>query len=189
LADRLERVCRRAATGATAGSLRERLSAAIEPALRPLQSVDRTARQVFADAVAPSTEPRQLFITQCHDATDIRVKGVTTEDFVERVANLLHAADLPLLRHHLDYRFGALGQPEAFVDHAHELRRTLLARAFAGKEAFIVRRPADVSSEALFKAMARVRGDGPKGREHGLPGDSKSWRSPDRGKVRRSSRG
>jgi hypothetical protein len=189
IAEQLERARRWAARGATEGSVRERLCDAVEPTIRPLLKVQRTARQLFGDAVAPSTEPRQLFITQCHDATDIRVKGVTTEDFVDRVASLLHAADLPLIGHHLDYRFAALGQPEAFVDQAHDMRRAMLERAFAGKEAFMVRRPADVSEDALFKAMARVRGDGPRGREVGLPGDSKSWRSPDRGKVRRSSRG
>jgi hypothetical protein len=190
LGERLERARRWAAEGAAQGSLRERLSAAIEPTLRPLATIERTSRPLFADAVAETAEPRQLFLTLCHDATDIRVKGVTTEDFVGRVGNLLHQDDLPLLRHHLDYRFAALGQSDAFVDRAHDLRRSLLERAFAGKEAFVLRRPRNVSVEALFKAMTRVRGDGPRGRtDFGVAGDPRGWRSPDRSKVRRSSRG
>jgi hypothetical protein len=159
--------------------LRERLTLACPPSA------------LFGNAMLPSAEPRQVFLTLLHDAPDIRVKGVTTEEFVERLANLLQADELPLLSHHLDYRMAALGQPEAFIDHAHELRHSLLERAFAGKEAFVIRRPPGVHLEALFRAMTRVRGEGPRGRsEPGAAGDSRGWRSTaQRGKARRSPKG
>jgi hypothetical protein len=191
LYERLEAVRRWASEGAPAGSLRDRLSATVEAPLRDRLTLECTPAVLFGDAVLPSTEPRQVFLTLGHDASDVRVKGITSEEFIDRVANLLQAEDLSLLGHHLDYRTAALGQSHAFIDRADELRRSLLELAFSDKETFVVRRPRSASPEAVFRAMVRVRGDGHRGRtDFGVPGDQKSWRSKaGRGKTRRSTRG
>ena len=191
LFERLEGLRQWAFEGASTGSLRERLGRRVEHLLRQRLTIECRPASLFSNAVLPSAEPRQVFLTLLHDAPDIRVKGVTTEEFIDRLANLLQADDLPLLGRHLDYRMAALGQPEAFIDRAHELRHTLLERAFAGKEAFVIRRPPGVHLEALFRAMARVR-ESPRGRsDPGATGDNtRGWRSTaQRGKARRLPRG
>jgi hypothetical protein len=190
LYQRLDAVRRWAAEGAPPGSLRERLSRLVEAPLRERLALECRPQALFGEAVLASSEPRQVFLTIGHDAADIRVKGVTSEELVDRLANLLQADDLPLLGRHLDYRMAALGQPKAFIDRAHELRRSLLEKAFAGKEAFVIRRPPAVQLEALFRAMTRVRDEGPRGRsDFGVPGDPKGWRSTaQRGKTRKSPR-
>jgi hypothetical protein len=187
---RLDAVRQWASEGAPPGSLRERLSRLVEPPLSERLALECRPQALFGEAILASSEPRQVFLTLGHDAPDIRVKGVTSEELIDRLANLLYADDLPLLGRHLDYRMAALGQPQAFIDRAHELRRSLLEKAFAGKEAFVIRRPPAVQLEALFRAMTRVRDEGPRGRnEFGIPGEPKGWRSTaQRGKVRRSPR-
>jgi hypothetical protein len=191
LYQRLDSVRRWAAEDAPEGSLRARLSERVAGPLSEKLLLDCRPAALFGEAVVPSSEPRQVFLTLGHDAPDIRVKGVTSEELVDRVANLLQADDLPLLSRHLDYRMAALGQPHAFIDGAHELRRSLLERAFAGKEAFVIRRPPGVHLEALFRAMTRVRGEGLRERlDPGASLDAKGWRSTaQRGKARRSTRG
>jgi hypothetical protein len=188
--EQLENIRAWSVQDAPSGSLRERLSASVAPTIRHKLTVRRTPEELFAGALADSAEPKQLFITLGHDASDVRVKGVTAEDFIDRAANLLHSADLPLLAYHLDYRVAGLGEAQPFIERAHELRRSLLERAFAGKEAYVVRRPPVAELDSVFRAMTRARGEPQRSRvEPGSATEPRNWRSKPRGPAKRTNRG
>jgi hypothetical protein len=145
----------------------ERALRRVRAGKRPSQALTRLApllsRQLFVDIeperlfghVGEQSAPfDRLFFLMSSDAPDIAVEPVDPLEVGERMVFSLQHERLDFMAAFLKYRFAFPAAANPFIEQVEELERTALARALAGKPAFVVHHPYPCSLEALFGAMS-----------------------------------
>jgi hypothetical protein len=118
-------------------------------------SVQVCPEQLFGDSSCPvSGTVDRLFLAVSHDASDIRVQPIATAEFIHRMALSLEAERHDLESHYMKFRFAFPDLANPVLEQAHEIERELLARALAGKPAWVVYHPSPLPISALFDVLS-----------------------------------
>lgn len=145
-----ERAMRRVRVGTRPSRALTRLA----PLLSRQLFVDVEPERLFGRADAQSAAFDRLFFLVSSDAPEIAVEPVDPLEVGERMVFSLQHERLDFLAAYLKYRFAFPAAVNPFLEQVEEIQRQALARAFAGKAAFVVHHPYPCSLEALHEAMA-----------------------------------
>jgi hypothetical protein len=115
--------------------------------------VDMEPERLFGDFGEQSASFDRLFFLVSSDAPDISVEPVDPVEVGRRMVFSLQYERLDFTAAYLKYRFAFPGAANPFVEEVEELERTALARALAGKPAFVVHHPYPCSLDSLYEAM------------------------------------
>jgi hypothetical protein len=115
--------------------------------------VDMEPERLFGDFGEQSASFDRLFFLVSSDAPDISVEPVDPVEVGQRMVFSLQYERLDFTAAYLKYRFAFPGAANPFVEEVEELERTALARALAGKPAFVVHHPYPCSLDSLYEAM------------------------------------
>ena len=145
----------------------ERALRRVRPVRGPAGAMTRLApllnRQLFVDIeparlfgrVGPESAAfDRLFFLVSSESPEIAVEPVDPLDVGERMLFSLQHERLDFTAAYLKYRFSFPAAANPFIEELEELERKALARAFAGKPAFIVHHPYPCSLDALYEAMS-----------------------------------
>jgi hypothetical protein len=144
-----ERALRRVRAGRWPSQALTRLA----PLLSRQLFVDIEPERLFGQLGEQSAPFDRLFFLMSSDAPDIAVEPVDPLDVGKRMAFSLQHERLDLMAYYLKYRFAFPAAANPFIEQVEELERMALARALAGKPAFVVHHPYPCSLELLFEAM------------------------------------
>jgi hypothetical protein len=115
--------------------------------------VDMEPERLFGDFGEQSASFDRLFFLVSSDAPDISVEPVDPVEVGQRMVFSLQYERLDFTAAYLKYRFAFPGAANPFVEEVEELERTALARALAGKPAFVVHHPYPCLLDSLYEAM------------------------------------
>ena len=116
--------------------------------------MDIEPERLFGPAGEQSAPFDRLFFLVSSDAPDIAVEPVDPLDVGERMVFSLQHERLDFTAAYLKYRFAFPAAANPFFEQVEEIQRQALARAFAGKAAFVVHHPYPCSLESLYGAMS-----------------------------------
>lgn len=145
-----ERTVRRVRVGKRPSRALTRLA----PLLGRQLFVDVEPERLFGRVGAQSAAFDRLFFLVSSDAPGIAVEPVDPLDVGERMVFSLQHERLDFTAAYLKYRFAFPAAANAFIEQVEEIQRQALARAFAGKPAFVVHHPYPCSLESLYDAMS-----------------------------------
>jgi hypothetical protein len=137
-----------------AGTRPSRALTRLAPLLGRQHFVDLEPERLFGSAGAQSAAFDRLFFLMSAEAPDIAVEPVDPQDVAQRMAFSLQHERLEFLAAYLRYRFAFPAAANPFLERVEEIERAALARAFAGKPAFVVHHPYPCSLESLYDAMS-----------------------------------
>jgi hypothetical protein len=120
--------------------------------------VDVEPARLFGRVGPQSATFDRLFLLVSSESSEIAVEPVDPLDVGERMLFSLQHERLDFTAAYLKYRFSFPAAVNPFIEELEELERKALARAFAGKPAFVAHHPYPCSLDAL-------RGDEPVLRE------------------------
>jgi hypothetical protein len=115
--------------------------------------VDMEPERLFGDFGEQSASFDRVFFLVSSDAPDISVEPVDPVEVGQRMVFSLQYERLDFTAAYLKYRFAFPEAANPFVEEVEELERTVLARALAGKPAFVVHHPYPCSLDSLYEAM------------------------------------
>jgi hypothetical protein len=115
--------------------------------------VDVDPQRLFGRLGALTAPFDRLFFLVGHEQEAVTVHPIDPSDVARRMVSSLQHENLELMAAYLKYRFAFPQAHSNLVDHAASLQRDAVARALAGKPAFVVHHPYPVSLHALFEAM------------------------------------
>lgn len=144
----------RAVRRVRAGRRPSRALTRLAPLLSRQLFVDIEPERLFGRAGEQSAAFDRLFFLVSSEAPDIAVEPVDPLDVGERMVFSLQHERLDFTAAYLKYRFAFPAASNAFIEQLEEIQRKALARAFAGKPAFVVHHPYPCSLESLFDAMS-----------------------------------
>lgn len=125
------------------------------PALRRQLNIQLDPSKVFGRGPRSFVaSPQKIFFMVSHEHPAIRVEPADPQDIARRMAASISYEQLPLSAPYLAYQFAFPGRRSELLDSAHAVQSRLLTRAFAGKEAYMVRHPYPCELHELFDAMA-----------------------------------
>jgi hypothetical protein len=166
LLDRRERLKLRVIKGAVQGARRAigngsgRLSSArhlltrLVPLLRRQLHVNWAPEQIFgASSLALSGTPDKVFFVASHELPDVTVERMPPDEVADRMIFSLQDERDDFMAYYRKFRFAFPDRPNAFIEGADELQRSLLERALRGKEAYAVHHPYPVAIPQLFEAI------------------------------------
>jgi hypothetical protein len=143
-----ERLTPRLGDGAVPGAVRT-----IVAGLARRLKVQLPAEAVFGRVGPYEADPDRIFVAMSHASPDIEVEPVDPAIVAKQLATAfrleLHAA----FEQYLAFRFAFPDRRSDLLENAEAVAETLLARALAGKAAFVVRHPHPVSLAMLQRAM------------------------------------
>jgi hypothetical protein len=116
--------------------------------------VDIEPGRLFGRVGEQSAPFDRLFFLVSSDAPDITVEPVDPLEVGKRMVFSLQYERLNLTAAYLKYRFAFPTAVNPFVEQVERLERRALARAFAGKPAFVVHHPYPCSLDSLYEAMS-----------------------------------
>jgi hypothetical protein len=96
----------------------------------------------------------RLFFLVAHDAPELTVEPIDPLDVGRRMVFSLQHESLDFAAAYLKFRFAFPDASNSLLARAEELQREALARALAGKTAYVVHHPYPVSLTALYDAMS-----------------------------------
>lgn len=137
-----------------AGKRPSRALARLVPLLSRQLFVDIEPERLFGRVGEQSAPFDRLFFLVSSDAPDIAVEAVDPLDVGERMVFSLQHERLDFTAAYLKYRFAFPAAANPFFEQVEEIQRQALARAFAGKAAFVVHHPYPCSLESLYEAMS-----------------------------------
>lgn len=137
-----------------AGKRPSRALARLVPLLSRQLFVDIEPERLFGRVGEQSAPFDRLFFLVSSDAPDIAVEPVDPLDVGERMVFSLQHERLDFTAAYLKYRFAFPAAANPFFEQVEEIQRQALARAFAGKAAFVVHHPYPCSLESLYEAMS-----------------------------------
>jgi hypothetical protein len=126
----------------------------LAPLLNRQQFVDFEPARLFGRVGAQSAAFDRLFFLVSSDSPEITVEPVDPLDVGERMVFSLQHERLDFMAAYLKYRFAFPAAANPFIEQLEEIQRKALARAFAGKPAFVVHHPYPCSLDGLFEAMS-----------------------------------
>jgi hypothetical protein len=126
----------------------------LAPLLKRQQFVDIAPARLFGRVGAQSASFDRLFFLVSSDSPEFVVEPVDPLEVGERMVFSLQHERLDLTAAYLKYRFAFPEAANPFIERLEEIQRKALARAFAGKPAFVVRHSYPCSLDALFEAMS-----------------------------------
>jgi hypothetical protein len=144
----------RALRRASAGRWRSHALARLAPLFSRQLFVDMEPERLFGQVGEQSAPFDRLFFLVSSDAADIAVEPVDPLDVGKRMGFSLQHERLDFMAGYLKYRFAFPAAANPFIEQVEELERSALARALAGKPAFVVHHPYPCSLELLFEAMS-----------------------------------
>jgi hypothetical protein len=145
-----ERAVRRVRAGRRPSHVLTRLT----PLLSSQHFVDVEPERLFGALGEQSAPFDRLFFLVSSDAPEIAVEPVDPLEVAKRMVFSLQHERLNFMAAYLKYRFAFPAAANPLVEQVEELERAALARAFAGKPAFVVHHPYPCSLDALFEAMS-----------------------------------
>ncbi len=124
------------------------------PALKRQLNVTLKPQTIFGLKCGPFVaKPEKIFLLMSHaDAATI----VTPTDPLGLARQMISSNRfelLPLMEHYLAFTFAFPELKNDFLENIHERQFEILSRAFAGKDAYMVRHPYPFSFEELFERM------------------------------------
>ena len=126
----------------------------LAPLLGRQHFVDLEPERLFGPVGTQSADFDRLFFLVSADEPDVTVEPVDPLEVGERmVFSLLHER-LDFLAAYLKYRFAFPAAANPFLEQLEEIQRQALARAFAGKPAYVVHHPYPCSLASLYEAMS-----------------------------------
>src|SRR6266545_3639725 len=128
---------------------------AIALLLRRQLHVDVEPQRLFGSLGQQTARFDRLFLLVSHDASELTVEPIDPLEVARRMVFSLHHERLDFMSYYLKSRFAFPDAVSPVVEAAEELQGKVLARAFAGKRAYVVHHPYPFSLDALFKAMSR----------------------------------
>jgi hypothetical protein len=144
----------RAVRRVRAGKRPSRALARLVPLLSRQLFVDVEPERLFGPVGEQSAPFDRLFFLVSSAAPDIAVEPVDPLDVGERMVFSLQHERLDFTAAYLKYRFAFPAAANPFFEQVEEIQRQALARAFAGKPAFVVHHPYPCSLESLYEAMS-----------------------------------
>ena len=126
----------------------------LAPLLNRQLFVDIEPARLFGRVGRQSAAFDRLFFLVSSESPEIAVEPVDPLDVGERMLFSLQHERLDFTAAYLKYRFSFPAAANPFIEELEELERKALARAFAGKPAFIVHHPYPCSLDALYEAMS-----------------------------------
>lgn len=123
------------------------------PALRRQLNVQVPPQEIFGRVGSLRATPDKVFLMMSHQSYDITIEPCDPLQIAHRMAASIRFEQSPLMEHYLAFKFAFPDKSNEFIEHAHELQGSLLRRALAGKEAYVVRHPYPCSFDELFEAM------------------------------------
>lgn len=136
------------------GKRPSRALARLVPLLSRQLFVDVEPERLFGPVGEQSAPFDRLFFLVSSAAPDIAVEPVDPLDIGERMVFSLQHERLDFTAAYLKYRFAFPAAANPFFEQVEEIQRQALARAFAGKAAFVVHHPYPCSLESLYEAMS-----------------------------------
>jgi hypothetical protein len=136
------------------GKRPSRALARLVPLLSRQLFVDVEPERLFGPVGEQSAPFDRLFFLVSSAAPDIAVEPVDPLDIGERMVFSLQHERLDFTAAYLKYRFAFPASANPFFEQVEEIQRQALARAFAGKAAFVVHHPYPCSLESLYEAMS-----------------------------------
>jgi hypothetical protein len=94
-----------------------------------------------------------------HNRRQISLESADSQEIAVRMAASNRLEQLPFLEHYWAFRFAFPALRNQFLDWSHELQRSMLRRALAGKEGWTVKHPYPVAFADLFEAMQPICSD------------------------------
>jgi hypothetical protein len=125
----------------------------LAPLLKRQLYVDVDPQRLFGGIGSLSGPFDRLFFLVSHEAPKVTVEAVDPLDVAHRMVFSLQHERLDLMAAYLKFRFAFPDAANPLIEQAEELQRKALARAFAGKPAYVVRHPYPFSLRDLFEAM------------------------------------
>jgi len=124
------------------------------PALRRQLNVQLPPQLVFGSGIGPFVgKPQKVFFMMSHEDPSIVVAPADPDEIAKQMAASVRYELLPLLANYLAYRFAFPERGNELIERAHEVQYSLLSRALAGKEAYVVRHPYPCSLDRLYEEM------------------------------------
>jgi hypothetical protein len=131
-----------------------RLIGRLLPLLQKQLHVDWPPEQIFgSSSLALSGAPDKVFLVASHELPNVTVERVPPGEVADRMIFSLQYERDVLMACYRKFRFAFPDRPNALIDQADELQRTLLAKALEGKDVYTVHHPYPVAIPALFEAI------------------------------------
>ena len=124
------------------------------PALRRQLNVTLDPQVVFNGGMSRRPhKPDKIFLMLSSEDPTIRVEPCDPLEVARRVSFSTSYEQMRLMGSYLAFRFSFPHKRSRLIESAHELQQSLLSRALAGKEAYIVKHPYPVVLPQLYDAM------------------------------------
>ncbi|HET7743687.1 MAG TPA: hypothetical protein VFK76_03010 [Gaiellaceae bacterium] len=127
----------------------------IFPVLESQLFVDVDPRRLFGTGFGPLAAPfDHLFFVGSHEAPEIVVRPVDSDEVARRMVFSLQHERMPLMAYYLKFRFAFPELANPLLEQAESLQRERLCQLLAGKPTYAVEHPYPVSIPALFDAIS-----------------------------------
>jgi hypothetical protein len=95
----------------------------------------------------------RLFFVVSHESPDVTIMPIDAQEVAARMVFSLQYERNDFLAHYCKYRFAFPSRRNELIETAEARQRELLARIFAGKQAYVVYHPYPVNLDDLFESM------------------------------------
>ncbi|MGH8639068.1 MAG: hypothetical protein ACREUZ_18190 [Burkholderiales bacterium] len=119
--------------------------------------VETAPAALFGAASCPLVgTPEKIFLTVGHALPTVTIERTSGRDTLDRIALSLEHEWLPLRSYYLKARFAFPTLENPLIEQVGKLELAALARAFAGKEIYVLSHPVPAPAAELFDAVSSV---------------------------------